>query len=136
MGSVQELKSYLADMSSGKVRGQMYVMNQKGRGLGVSAHKRKVIYMLPHADQKGNGGSRKRTVKLKNISPIEQGLLQAKSKVQLERKAIKPNAKGSGAHSKKKVSRKKTSSSGKLKKSSRKGPSSVSKSKLFRDIFS
>lgn len=68
--NVEKAKSHFQAMARGHVPvDEIYVVNQKGRGFGNS-RKGRVVYRV---NQKGFGGF---------ITPVAQGLAQAKSKVQ------------------------------------------------------
>lgn len=72
--NVEKAKSHFQAMARGNVPvDEIYVVNQKGRGFGNS-RKGKVVYRVGQkSSQKGFGGF---------ITPVAQGLAQARSKVQ------------------------------------------------------
>ena len=120
--NLEKWKNHFKNMAKGRVPlEQVYVISQKGRGLG-SSRNGKVMYGVKN--QAGSG-----TV---NISPIEQGIEQAKSELKNEygmtdRKHIKRRKK------------KETSSKKTRRRRSNNSPSSVRKigvkRRKKRDIF-
>ena len=74
MSNLEKWKNHFRNMAEGKVPlEQVYVISQKGRGLGKSRNG-KVMYGI--RSQLGSG-----TV---NISPVQQGIQQAKSELKSE----------------------------------------------------
>ena len=74
MSNLEKWKNYFRNMAEGKVPlEQVYVISQKGQGLGNSRNG-KVMYGV--RSQLGSG-----TV---NISPVQQGIQQAKSELKSE----------------------------------------------------
>ena len=107
MASVRQMENYFNSMAHGKVKpSQMYMINQKGRGIGNSRRARS-IYKV---SQVGGAAS--------IISPVQQGIVQAKKKTGIKRKAS-----SSRSHSKTKrrrVSGKKRKKRGRKKKGRKK----------------
>lgn len=99
MANVKQMSDYFHSMAKGKVnQGEMYVINQKGRGIG-NARRGKVMYPI---SQRGAGET-------SVISPVAQGIVQAQSKVQNNRKRKRSQSRGHSSKRRRTVRRKKIS---------------------------
>lgn len=124
-GNLEKWKNHFRNMAEGKVPlEQVYVISQKGRGLGYSRNG-KVVYGV--RSQLGSG-----TV---NVSPVQQGIQQAKSELKTEYGMSSKSLYG------KRIKRKKTRKTESKKTGrQRRKTSSVAKKKIGikkkRDVFS
>jgi hypothetical protein len=128
--SAEQMKTYFHNMSKGKIDpADMYIINQKGRGLGP-ARRGKVMYRIPN-NMKGSGG--------RFISPVQQSIDQAKKMVGIKRK--KPQKKRQSVKSGR-VTKTSTATARKKKKKVKKPVKKTkkkktsSKKKKVKDIFS
>ena len=79
--AIVENVNHYKSMAEGKIPFEdMYILNQKGRGLG-NKNKSQVIYKI----QKGNTP----TISAQLVSPVAQGINQAESMVKKKKAAIK-----------------------------------------------
>lgn len=121
------MEDYFLNMAKGKIGpSELYFINQKGRGIS-NTRKTKAIYRIPKTGGRSVGNV---------ISPIEQGIIQAKADVAMKKK-INKGGKKKQRHSTPKRGRSKKSTirskGGKVKKAKKKGKKSK-RSKL-QDVF-
>lgn len=88
MANVSQMENYFTEMSKGKIEpSELYIINQKGRGIG-NPRRSKAIYRIPN--QTGSGST------APFISPIAQGIAQARSHL---KQGTKRKRSGSASHS-------------------------------------
>lgn len=85
------MEDYFLDMAKGKIGpSELYFINQRGRGIS-NTRKAKAIYRIPKPK---TGGHSVGNV----ISPVEQGIIQAKANV-AKKKRLNKGVKKVGSHS-------------------------------------
>lgn len=134
MASAADMERYFTEMSKGKIEpSEMYIINQKGRGIG-NPRRGRAMYKIPN--QIGSGP------KPSFISPVTQGIAQARSKT---KQGTKRKRSASSSHSTKRRRKVKTSSANKKKKGGKTRGRHSKKKKttkkkgsrdIFKDIFS